>query len=181
MTGRVKQVAQAVTLACVAGLLALLVWKLTHQRHAPPIGSPAPTFTLPILESSGPTPSGAVSLSSFRGHGVVLNFWASWCIPCKGEAPVLEKAYRRYESRVTFLGIDYHDVASEGRTFVDAHGLTFLMLADGSGDVTSSYGISQVPETYVLNAKGKIVAHFAGPIDSPEFASEFRVALRKIS
>ena len=177
MTGRVRLVGQVVALACVAGLLALLVWKLVHQRHAPPVGSSAPEFTLPRLE--GP---GSVSLASLRGHPVVLNFWASWCPPCKSEAPVLERDWQRYRARgVVFVGIDDHDVTSDARTFVNAHGLTFLMLADGSGDVTSSYGISQLPETYVLDAKGKVVAHIAGPINGPGFASQFRAALEKVS
>ena len=177
MTGQVKLVAQAVALACVAGLLALLVWKLAHQRHAPKVGSQAPAFTLPRLE--GP---GSVSLASLRGHPVVLNFWASWCKPCKAEARVLEQNWQRYRSRgVRFVGVDYHDLGSEARRFVSAHGLTFPMLDDGPGSVTGSYGISQVPETYVLNADGKVVAHFAGPIDSSEFASAFSAALRQVA
>ena len=80
-----------------------------------------------------------------------------------------------------FVGIDYHDVTSDARTFVAAHGLTFPMLEDGSGDVTRSYGISQVPETYVLDARGKIVAHIAGPINGSGFAAQFRAALKKVS
>jgi cytochrome c biogenesis protein CcmG/thiol:disulfide interchange protein DsbE len=181
VTGRIKAAGQLVALGCVAGLLALLVWKLTHQQHAPPLGAQAPTFSLPILESPSPVASGSVSLSALRGHAVVLNFWASWCPPCKSEAPALEKIYLRYENRVGFVGIDDHDVTSDARTFIAVHGLTFLTLADGSGDVTGSYGISQLPETYVLDAKGKIVAHIAGPIDGAGFASQFRAALQKVS
>jgi cytochrome c biogenesis protein CcmG/thiol:disulfide interchange protein DsbE len=177
VTGRVKLVAQVAALACVAGLLALLVWKLAHQRHAPPVGSAAPAFTLRQLD--GP---GSVSLASLRGHPVVLNFWASWCKPCKAEARVLEQDWRRYGRRgVRFVGIDNRDLASEARTFVTVHGLTFPMLDDGSGGVTSSYGISQVPETYVLDSRGKVVAHLAGPVNGSEFASVFHAALRKVS
>ncbi len=177
MTGRVRSVAQIAALACVAGLLALLVWKLTHQQHAPPVGSQAPAFTLRRL--GGP---GSVSLASLRGHPVVLNFWASWCIPCKSEAPVLERDWQRYRGRgVRFVGIDYHDFPTEAETFVGAHGLTFPILADGSGTVTGDYGISQVPETYVLNARGTIVAHLAGPIDGGAFGSKFEAELRKVS
>ncbi len=176
MTRRVRLGGQIVGLACVAGLLALLVWKLAHQQHAPPVGSTAPAFSLSRLEGAG-----TVSLASLRGHGVVLNFWASWCTPCKAEAPVLEKDWLRYRSRgVVFVGVDYHDLASDARTFISAHGLTFPMLEDGSGAVTGSYGISQVPETYVLDADGKIVAHLAGPITDPAFAAEFRAALKAV-
>ena len=177
MTGRVKLVAQFAALACVVGLLALLVWKLTHQQHAPPVGSPAPAFTLPLLEGSV-----SVSLASLRGHPVVLNFWASWCGPCKAEAPVLERDWQTYRSRgVRFVGIDNRDLASEARTFVGAHGLTFPMLDDGPGGVTGRYGISQVPETYVLDRSGKIVAHLTGPITDSGFASKFRAALQEVS
>jgi cytochrome c biogenesis protein CcmG/thiol:disulfide interchange protein DsbE len=179
MTGRVRLGAQIIALACVAGLLALLVWKLTHQQHAPPVGSPAPAFTLPRLD--GP---GSVSLASLRGHPVVLNFWASWCEPCKAEARVLEQNWQRYRSRgVEFVGVDDQDLGSEGRAFVSAHGLTFPMLDDGpdGGSVTGSYGISQLPETYVIGPNGKVVAHLAGPITAAGFGSQFQAALKEVS
>jgi cytochrome c biogenesis protein CcmG/thiol:disulfide interchange protein DsbE len=177
VTGQLRRVAQAAALVCVAGMLALLVWKLTHQQHAPPVGSKAPDFTLANLDGGRD-----MSLSGFRGHGVVLNFWASWCKPCKAEAAVLEKDALRYRSRgVLFVGIDGKDFASEARTFIAAHGLTFPMLEDGSGAVTGTYGVSKVPETYVLNRKGTIVAHFTGPVDDPAFASRFAAVLRQIS
>ncbi len=175
MTRRFKLAAQLLALACVAGLLALLVWKLGHQQHAPRVGAMAPPFTLRRLD--GP---GMVSLASYRGRPIVLNFWASWCVPCKSEATVLERDWTRYRGRgVVFLGVDYHDLAPDARRFVSAHALTFTMLEDGSGAVTGSYGISQVPETYVLDRRGRIVAHLAGPITDPAFRGEFRTAVAK--
>lgn len=175
MSGRLKLGAQALALAFVAGLLALLVWKLAHQEHAPKVGSAAPAFTLPRLEGSG-----NVSLASFRGRPVVLNFWASWCIPCKSEAAVLERDWRRYQGRgVVFLGVDGKDLAPDARTFVAAHGLTFPMLEDGNGSVTGNYGISQVPETYILDREGRIVAHIPGPITASGFSQQFRSALAR--
>jgi cytochrome c biogenesis protein CcmG, thiol:disulfide interchange protein DsbE len=174
VTRRLKLTAQLAALALVAGLLALLVWQLGHQQHAPRVGSVAPSFTLRRLDGHG-----KVSLAAFRGRPVVLNFWASWCQPCKAEANVLKRDWTQYRSRVVFIGIDYHDLASDARHFVDVHELTFPMLDDGSGRVTGRYGISQVPETYVLSRQGRVVAHLAGPITNPRFAEEFRGALAK--
>jgi cytochrome c biogenesis protein CcmG/thiol:disulfide interchange protein DsbE len=175
VTRRLKGTAQLIALAGVAGLLALLVWQVANQQHAPHVGAVAPTFTLRRLEGTG-----RVSLASLRGKPVVLNFWASWCQPCKAEAAVLERDWTSYRNRgVVFLGVDYHDLASDARRFVSAHALTFPMVEDGSGKVTGTYGISQVPETYVLNRQGRVVAHLAGPITDPAFAGKFRSALAK--
>ena len=175
MTRRLKTTAQLIAFACVAGLLALLVWSVVHQQHAPGVGSVAPAFTLRRLEGTG-----RVSLASYRGKPVVLNFWASWCEPCKGEAAVLQRDWTDYRARgVVFLGVDYHDLNSDARRFVSAHALTFPMLQDGSGQVTGRYGVSQVPETYVLNRQGRIVAHLAGPITAQGFRGEFSDALAK--
>ena len=172
MTGRLKLAGQVVALACVAGLLALLVWRLTHQQHAPKVGAAAPGFTLKRLGGSG-----TVSLASLRGKPVVLNFWASWCDPCKAEAKALEADWSRYRSQVQFIGVDYHDLAPDAVRFVAAHRLSFPMLQDGSGAVTGAYGISQVPETYIVSRSGRIVAHIAGPITSSGFSDAFRRGL----
>jgi cytochrome c biogenesis protein CcmG/thiol:disulfide interchange protein DsbE len=173
MTRPLKLTGQIVALACVAGLLGLLVWRLTHQQHAPKVGSAAPGFTLNRLEGDG-----SVSLAALRGKPVVLNFWASWCGPCKSEAKVLEHAWSRYSGRgVVFLGVDYHDLAPDARRFVAAHRLGFTMLQDGSGAVTGRYGISQVPETYIVGRSGLIVAHIPGPITAAGFGAEFQHGL----
>jgi cytochrome c biogenesis protein CcmG, thiol:disulfide interchange protein DsbE len=175
VTRRLKITAQLLALGLVAGLLALLVWQLGHQQHAPAVGAVAPTFTLHRLD--GP---GKVSLASLRGKPVVLNFWASWCEPCKSEAAALERDWSSYRGHgVVFLGVDYHDLASDARRFVSRHALTFTMLEDGSGNVTGSYGVSQVPETYVLSRQGRVVAHLAGPITDPGFPDQFRSAIAK--
>jgi cytochrome c biogenesis protein CcmG/thiol:disulfide interchange protein DsbE len=172
VTRTLKLGGQVVALACVAGLLGLLVWKLTHQDHAPAPGSAAPGFTLSRLDGGG-----SVDLAALRGKPVVLNFWASWCIPCKAEAKVLEQAWKSYRGRgVVFVGVDYHDLASDARRFVAAHGLTFPMVRDGSGAVGSRYGITGVPETYVVDRRGDVVLHVPGPITGP---AQLRTALRK--
>jgi cytochrome c biogenesis protein CcmG/thiol:disulfide interchange protein DsbE len=175
VTRQIRLTAQLVALACVGGLLALLVWKLAHQQHAPRVGAIAPAFTLRRLDGRG-----SVSLASLRGRPVVLNFWASWCVTCKSEAPVLERDWTRYRGHgLVVIGVDYHDLAPDARRFVATHRLTFPILEDGSGQVTGTYGVSKAPETYILNRRGRIVAHLAGPITAPGFAGDFRTALAK--
>jgi cytochrome c biogenesis protein CcmG/thiol:disulfide interchange protein DsbE len=173
VTRGLKLGGQALALTLVAGLLALLVWRLANQHHAPKVGARAPGFTLDRLGGSG-----TLELASLRGRPVVLNFWASWCDPCKSEAKALEAAWSRYRGRVAFVGVDYHDVTGDAERFVAAHRLTFTMVQDGSGDVTQDrYGVSQVPETYVIGRTGRIVLHLPGPITSGSFAVRFRHAL----
>jgi cytochrome c biogenesis protein CcmG, thiol:disulfide interchange protein DsbE len=171
-----KLTGQAAALAVVAALLVLLVWKLTHQRRVPKLGTQAPVFILHSLDGKG-----TLDLASLRGKTVVLNFWASWCVPCKSEAATLERSYLRYKSQdVVFVGVDYHDVTGDARLFVRAHGLTFPMVEDGSGNVTENkYGITQVPETYVVDRDGRLALHIPGPINAPGFASEFQRGLLK--
>lgn len=170
-----KLTGQAVALAAVVALLALLIWRLTHQNHPPKIGGAAPNFTLARLEGTGD-----LALASLRGHPVVVNFWASWCVPCKGEAQLLEQQYAQYKKQgVVFLGIDYHDVASDARTFLEHHGITYPTLKDGSGAVGDKYGITGVPETYFISRTGRLVGvHVLGPITDSKFRQQFEQGLR---
>ena len=164
-----KLTGQVVALAAVAGLLGLLVWDLTHQKHAPPIGAAAPSFSLRRIDGTG-----TLGLASLRGKAVVLNFWASWCTPCKGEAAMLENAWQQYRSQgVVFLGVDYHDVTSDARTFLTHHGITYPTVLDGSGAVGDRYGLTGVPETYFIDRRGRLVgSHVVGTITNQ--ADSFR-------
>jgi cytochrome c biogenesis protein CcmG, thiol:disulfide interchange protein DsbE len=96
----------------------------------------------------------------------VLNFWASWCVPCKGEATMLEQASRQYRKQgVVFLGVDFHDVAGDARTFLEHHGVTYPTVQDGSGSVADRYGVSAVPETYFIDRQGRLVGeHIMGTV-----------------
>ena len=169
------RVLQATALVAVAGLFALLVWRLTHQSHPPKLGAPAPNFALRRLDGDG-----IVSLRSLRGKPAVINFFASWCEPCKGEATVLESAWQQYKGRVNFIGIDYNDVTSDGLKFQRAHHITFLTLRGGNGSVGDAYGLTGVPETYFVDARGRLVgSHIEGTVahQKTQFYAGIKAAL----
>jgi cytochrome c biogenesis protein CcmG/thiol:disulfide interchange protein DsbE len=122
----------------------------------------APGFTAPRLEGGG-----SRSLADYRGQVVVLNFWASWCDPCREESPLLDRWHRKAiaAGTGTVLGVDVLDVADDARDFVREYGLDYPMLRDGDGDVLGEYGVIAYPETFVIDRRGRIVASRRGPVD----------------
>jgi cytochrome c biogenesis protein CcmG/thiol:disulfide interchange protein DsbE len=169
--GPLKLGAQALAVAGVGILATLLVWKLTHQTPPPKVGSPAPAFSLPRLLGKGD-----LSLASMRGKTVVLNFFQSSCNPCKREAPVLERLWRRDRHRdLVVLGVDSADFHSDGVRFVQAHEMTYPIVYDHEGLVAwDRYGIAYLPATYVLNRRGRIVGgQILGPISDHPYSQMF--------
>jgi cytochrome c biogenesis protein CcmG, thiol:disulfide interchange protein DsbE len=168
--------AQVVALAAVVALFAVLVWRLTHQPSGPKLGGPAPGFSLERLDGGG-----KLALSSLRGRAVVLNFWASWCDPCKREAPTLERLWHRYRSRgVVFVGIDANDAASDARRFLRAHGITYPTVHDAHGLVAAnSYNVANMPMTFFVDRTGRLVdTRVLGPVSEKRFGDEFERGLQ---
>jgi cytochrome c biogenesis protein CcmG/thiol:disulfide interchange protein DsbE len=157
----VRFAGQTLAIGAVGVLAGLLLWQLTHQPAPPRVGERAPAFALERLDGGG-----TVSLASLRGKAVILNFWASYCGPCKREAPALEKVWQGYRAKgVIVLGIDTsRDDQTDARSFLAAHGVTYPTVAADAG-MLGSYGVFGLPSTYVLNRQGRIVGgEILGPV-----------------
>ena len=175
MVGPLKLSLQALALMGVGILASLLVWHLTHQTPPPKVGARAPAFSLPRLDGKGD-----VSLASLRGKTVVLNFFASWCHPCKREAPQLEALWRRYRADdVVILGVDSGDARGDARRFLSAHGVTYPIVFDPGQKLTGTYALPGYPVTYVLNRQGRIVGNpVLGPVSDQGYSEEFTRELK---
>ncbi len=129
------------------------------QGHHPT--APAANIPMPMLSGNG-----ARTLASYRGKVVVLNFWASWCTPCQEESPILERAQHALARRGgTVLGVTFRDSSPDSLTFVKHYGVSYPNLRDTTGEFAQSYGTTQIPETFVIDSSGDVVAISRGEID----------------
>lgn len=154
-------------LAAWGGLMILLiilgVALLRTQQGQPRPGQKAPPFTLTTFDGT------QVSLASLKGKVVLVNFWASWCITCRDEAAFLEQAWQQYRSRadVVFLGVAWTDTDSKAKEYIAQYGISYLNGPDLRTRISQTYRITGVPETYIIDRKGTLVAVHLMP-----FASE---------
>jgi cytochrome c biogenesis protein CcmG, thiol:disulfide interchange protein DsbE len=180
MSSSLRLAAQALALLVVAGLVGLFAWNLTSddgknipsdvQEGKTPA---APLFTLPRLEGDG-----KVALSSFGEKVVVLNFWASWCVPCKREASRFEEIWQRHrQDGLVVLGVDTLDFDGDGRRFLRKYGLTYPNVHDGRGVVLGDYGGVPLPKTFFIKG-GRIVGYIFGEAREEELADAVGRALR---
>ena len=118
-------------------------------------------------------------LSDLRGQVVMLDFWASWCSPCRQEAPVLAAAYTHYKAQgVEFVGVAIWDIEDEAKRFAVESGATYPMGVDTKGNIAIDYGLTGIPEKYFIDANGKIVRKFVGPVTEEILESVFSELLR---
>jgi cytochrome c biogenesis protein CcmG/thiol:disulfide interchange protein DsbE len=156
---------------CVA-LLAVLYQGFGRDPREVPFmlkGQPAPIFELTAMNGGQ-----QVSLEALKGRPVVINFWASWCGPCKMEHPVLEWGHREFGDQAHFLGVVFEDTEENARGFLARHGASFPQLLDPRSRVSVDYGVAGVPETYFIDAQGTIVGKHVGPIDPQTLAERIR-------
>jgi len=154
-------------LAIVVAIGALVVVLVLAFRRPPQdirtgtVGKPAAAFTLQKLDGTG-----TLTMTPTDGKVVVINFWASWCIPCKQENPALVRVYERYRaSDVVFIGVLYQDSREAGLQYVRDNGVTWPTVSDDDGRVAFAYGVFGIPETYFIGPDGIIAGRHIGPID----------------
>ena len=178
------KVAIAIVLAATAVALVVrpsLVDNASGSGGAPQLttfgGGPAPAFSLPDLTD----PTRTLSLSQFRGRPVLVNFWASWCIPCRKEMPLLEAAYRRVHGRVAFLGVDTNDTRSAALSFLRQTGVTYPSAYDPHGTAATAYGLFGLPTTVFVAPDGKIFERHVGALSSDALTAGITGLMRTAS
>lgn len=177
-----KRAGQVLAVGVVVAMFGLLAWRLVDKAEGGAASAlregklvDAPGFTLPRLDRPG-----ELSLASLRGKVVVINFWASWCEPCKEEAPDLERASRAYRSRgVVVLGVDARDFKGDARRFMRKYGLTYPIVHDGKGSTLADYELTGFPETFIVGRDGRLLEHFAGAVSAQELRSGIERALAR--
>ena len=140
---------------------------------APEVGHPAPDFTLTDLEGN------RVTLSDFRGKVVFINFWATWCPPCRAEMPEIEAVYQEYKSQdVVIIGVDILEDENEVLQFVQKGGFNWIFVIDTTGEVTRNYGIVAIPTSFFLDREGVIQSVKVGAMTKREIESHLAEAMK---
>ncbi|MGH2941115.1 MAG: TlpA family protein disulfide reductase [Solirubrobacterales bacterium] len=162
-----RAIVPGVVLAVVAALIAVEVLSGssgTTGRSAPP---------LPRIVLQPPR----TTLASLRGKPALINFWASWCGPCRQEAPELERIARSLHGSAHLVGVDYTDQADPARSFIRRYGWTFPVLSDPEGTYGARYRFTGLPTTVVLDSRGRIVEVLRGPQTTADLEAALRAGL----
>lgn len=167
-------IAFALTALGTVALLVLLWSRLLAANQAvatlglsPLVGKPAPDFTITLYSGYNGTMGQKLHLADLKGKPVVINFWGSWCADCRAETPLLEAAWKKYQSTgIVFVGIDYQDTPSAGMAFLQQIGVTYLAGPDArDGSISIAYGVTGAPESAFINRQGIVVQKAGGALD----------------
>jgi cytochrome c biogenesis protein CcmG/thiol:disulfide interchange protein DsbE len=152
-----------IAILVAVAIVALLVFGLVSKGNSRlAVGDTAPSPELPKLDEPGEG-----SLKEYRGKWVLVNFWASWCVPCRDEAPALEQFQKEHAGKnFTVVGIDTQDLSDDGTKFAKEFALSYPQLHDGNGDTGHEFGTTGVPENYLIEPNGKLAWGVAGPVDA---------------
>lgn len=167
----------AIPLAVLVALIAMFAIGLHHDPQllpSPLIGKPAPLFALPSI----PPRAAPVTPADFRGHPLLVNFFASWCVDCQLEQAALAQLAQSGEIRV--LGIDYKDSDADAGAWLARHGNPYSqVIADRSGSAALDWGVYGVPESFLVGADGRILHKLVGPLTAESWKTEFRPFLAR--
>ena len=165
-------------LLVAGGMVALLAYGFTRDARyiqSPLLASQAPSFALALFDVK------TIRLEDFRGKAVLINFWASWCIPCRAEAPALESAWQKHKDQdMVFLGVNIQDKEEDARAFMNEFGITYLNGRDPNGKIAVDYGVWGIPETFFIDPQGSITYKHAGELKAAIIAAKLDDAMRGI-
>lgn len=156
------------------GLLAIIGYALAKRDKGSMVGKTAPDFTITTYDTNqiGSYSDTKIQLSRLKGKVVVLNIWASYCEPCKDEAPMLERVWRDLEDNdVVFIGVANNDVERNSLAYLDEFGVTYPNAPDEGGKIYDRYGASGIPETFIIAPDGKVTKHFISGMSERELRS----------
>jgi cytochrome c biogenesis protein CcmG/thiol:disulfide interchange protein DsbE len=161
-----QKLATAIVVIVSVGFFGFLVWGLLNKQPLTGLSGitmvnrPAPDFTLTTFKGT------TISLEGLKGKPVVINFWASWCPPCRLEAPLLERAWRAYKNReVVFIGVDVQDREEDALNYIREFNITYPNGPDPTGEISIDYGVSGLPVTFFVSRQGEIVRRWVGAIE----------------
>lgn len=167
-----------ITLGIILPLIGILAYGFSRDPRyiaSPMIGRQAPSFTVTLFDG------GQVSLEQLRGKVVFLNFWASWCPPCRAEARELEAAWQKLKGEeIVFLGIDIQDTERDARDFLREFNVTYPNGRDASGKIAIDYGVWGIPETFFIDPQGRITYKHVGSLGSAIITAKLDEARRGI-
>ncbi|MCL5958208.1 MAG: TlpA family protein disulfide reductase [Chloroflexi bacterium] len=168
---------KTVTILAIAVFALIVGYSFTVQDldklGSNPAGKTAPNFKIATFDG------GEVSREALLGKPVVVNFWASWCPPCREEAPTLEKIWRQYRDKgVVFVGVAWRDNDQDSLAFIKEFGVTYPNGPDVGGKIGSAYGITGVPESFFITREGKVTRKFLGAISERQLTSFIEEILR---
>lgn len=157
----------------IAALLLVMGWQLINTGRTQPTQGGAPDFSVTTFDGE------EINLDDLRGKVVVVNFWASWCVPCVQEAPELEATWQAYKDSgdVLILGIDYLDSEARGLEFIAEHGITYPNGPDLQQKISDNYEITGVPETFIIDPEGNITFFIMEPVTQFTLSREIERAL----